>query len=451
MTDKVTVAEIRLWGSLVGYVSWNEQTGLASFEYDRGFVDKAPVEVSPIKLPKKNGVYSFPELARGTFHGLPGMLADSLPDKFGSALIDVWLSTKGRKPGSLNPIERLCYIGERGMGALEFKPVKYRGRLSDVPIEVEEMVKLASAALTNRAKLKENLKRKDKKGLKDALTNLLVVGTSAGGARAKCIIAYDEKSGVIRSGQLKTTEDFTYWLLKLDGVSNNRDRELVDPQGFGRIEYAYYLMAKDCGIEMSESRLLEENGRAHFMTKRFDRLAGGEKIHMQSLCALGHYDFNMAGAYSYEQALEVIRTVVKFDTKEALEQQFRRSIFNIIGRNQDDHTKNIAFLMDRLGNWKLSPAYDMAYSYNPTGEWTSRHQMCLNGKRDKFTLDDLIEFGTRADLKKRQATKIIKEIEGVFSNWYPYAEIAGVFQDHQVSISKSFRKFVTTQRLPSLA
>lgn len=439
MKDIVTLAEIHLWGSLVGYVSWNEETGLASFEYDQAFVDNAPVEVSPIKLPRKKGVYSFPELTKGTFHGLPGMLADSLPDKFGNALIDVWLSTKGRKSGSFSPVERLCYIGERGMGALEFKPAKYKGRMSDVPIEIEEMVKLASAVLTNKEKLKEKLKHKDEKKLKEALTNLLVVGTSAGGARAKCIIAYNEKSGEVRSGQLKTTKDFTYWLLKLDGVSNNRDKELIDPQGFGRIEYAYYLMAKDCAIEMSESRLLEENGRAHFMTKRFDRLEGGEKIHMQSLCAMGHYDFNMAGAYSYEQALEMIRTVVKSDTKEALEQQFRRTIFNVIGRNQDDHTKNIAFLMDRHGSWKLSPAYDMAYSYNPLGDWTSKHQMSLNGKRDDFKMEDLIEFGAKADLKKLQASKIIKEIEGIFSKWTDYAEKAGVFGDHQQSIFSSIR------------
>lgn len=232
------------------------------------------------------------------------------------------------------------------------------------------MVKLASEVLTDKEKLKENLKHKDAKKLKEALTNLLVVGTSAGGARAKCIIAYNEKTGEVRSGQLKTTKDFSYWLLKLDGASNNKDKELNDPQGYGRIEYAYYLMAKDCGIEMMESRLLEENGRAHFMTKRFDRKDGGEKIHMQSFCAMGHYDFNMSGAYSYEQVLQIKRLVVKSNTKEALEQQFRRVIFNIIGRNQDDHTKNIAFLMDKKGNWQLSPAYDMVYSYNPNGEWT---------------------------------------------------------------------------------
>ena len=440
MGEKVLLAKIYLWGSLVGFVSWNEETEIAIFEYSHDFMQNAPVELSPLKLPKRKNIYSFPELSKSTFYDLPGMLADSLPDKFGNALIDVWLSTKGRKADSFNPIERLCYIGERGMGALEFKPANYKGRTSDVPIEVQDMVKLASNILTNKEKLKANLKHKDDKKLKETLTNLLVVGSSAGGARAKCIIAYNEKTGEVRSGQLKTSQDFSYWLLKLDGVSNNKDKELNDPSGYGRIEYAYYLMAKDCGIEMMESQLYEENGRAHFMTKRFDRKNGGEKIHMQSLCALGHYDFNMAGSYSYEQALEMIQYIVKLNMREALEQQFRRAVFNIIGRNQDDHTKNIAFIMDKKGTWRLSPAFDMVYSYNPNGEWTSKHQMSLNGKRDGFTIDDLLEFAEKSNLKKSQALKILKKIEDVFSRWKVYAKESKVFKEHVGFISKNLRK-----------
>lgn len=441
MNDVVTLAEVHLWGSLIGYVSWNEEAEVASFEYDLTFVDYAPVQLSPLKLPRRKGVFVFPELAKGTYRGLPGMLADSLPDEFGNALIDVWLSLRGRRSGSFNPIERLCYIGERGMGALEFRPAKYRGRLSDVPIEIEDMVKLASLVLTDRKKLSENFLQKDEKKLKEALTNLLVVGASAGGARAKCNIAYNEKTGEVRSGQLKSAKEFTYWLLKLDGISSSKDGQLHEPQGYGRIEFAYYLMAKDCGIEMSESRLFEENGRAHFMTKRFDRLEEGNKLHMQSLCALGHYDFNMSGAYSYEQALQIIQTIVTTGTKEALEQQFRRAVFNIIGRNQDDHTKNISFLMDRTGTWRLSPAYDVVYSYNPKGEWTNKHQMSLNGKRDNFSLNDLIEFGEKADLKKIKAKKIISEIADVFANWIHYAKKANVFRTHQQSILNSIVKF----------
>lgn len=438
MIRKTILAKVYLWGSLIGHVAWNEEGEFASFEYDQKFLN-SPVEPAPLKMPKGKNVYSFRELEKVTFKGLPGMLSDSLPDKFGNALIDVWLLNQGRSVASFNPVERLCYIGERGMGALEFKPAKYKGRTSDVPIEIKDMVKLASDILTNRKKFTENLKHEDGKKLKESLTNLLIVGTSAGGARAKCIIAYDEKTGKVRSGQVKTSKEFSYWLLKLDGVSSNKDKELTDPKGFGRIEYAYYLMAKDCGIDMMECRLLEENGRAHFMTKRFDRTDGGDKIHMQSLCAMAHYDFNMAGAYSYEQVLQVIRDVVSVDVKSALEQQFIRTAFNIIGRNQDDHTKNIAFLMNKKGEWKLSPAFDVTYSYNPKGSWTSKHQMSLNGKRDDFLMNDLIVFAEQADLKKSQAKKIIHQILKVFSSWKKYAHDATVRKDHVMEVKKHLR------------
>ncbi|MBC7539290.1 MAG: type II toxin-antitoxin system HipA family toxin, partial [Bacteriovorax sp.] len=429
MINKTTLAEVYMWGTLIGFISWDEEGEFSSFEYEQDFLH-APVEPSPLMMPKRKGVFSFRELSKESYKGLPGMLSDSLPDKFGNALIDVWLAVKGRKAGSFNPVERLCYIGERGMGALEFKPTKYKGRNNDVPIDIKDMVELASQILTDREKFEENLKHEDGKKLNEALTNLLVIGTSAGGARAKCLIAFNENTGEVRSGQIKTISNFTYWLLKLDGVSNNKDKELKDPKGFGRIEYAYHLMAKDCGIEMSDCRLLHENERAHFMTKRFDRTDGGEKLHMQSLCAMGHYDFNMAGAYSYEQALQVIRDVVTKNTKQVLEQQFRRTIFNIIGRNQDDHTKNIAFLMNKKGEWSLSPAFDVTYSFNPQGKWTNKHQMSLNGKRDGFTMSDFFEFADKADLKKNQAKKIIEQIIEVLSHWEIYADIGEVSAEH---------------------
>lgn len=438
MNEKTILAKVYLWGSLIGHVAWDEEGELASFEYDKKFLNSS-VEPAPLKMPKGKSIYSFRELEKATFKGLPGMLSDSLPDKFGNALIDLWLVGTGRSAGSFNPVERLCYIGERGMGALEFKPAKYKGRKNDVPIEIKDMVELASNILTNREQFSANLKHKDGKKLKESLTNLLMVGTSAGGARAKCIIAYDEKTGEVRSGQVKTTKEYSYWLLKLDGVENNKDKELSDPKGFGRIEYAYYLMAKKCGINMMECRLLEENGRAHFMTKRFDRTDGGDKIHMQSLCAIAHYDFNRAGAHSYEQALQVIRDVVNVDVHLALEQQFIRTVFNIIGRNQDDHTKNIAFLMNKEGEWRLSPAYDVTYSYNPQGEWTSKHQMSLNGKRDEYIMNDLIEFGQKADLKKGKAVAIIEQIIEVILEWEKYAQTAGVFEKHIKEIKKYLR------------
>ncbi|PJZ43831.1 type II toxin-antitoxin system HipA family toxin [Leptospira brenneri] len=436
MNEPVTLAKVYLWGSLVGYVSWNEEGRFAAFEYDNEFLN-APVEPSPILMPKSRNVYSFRNLNIETYKGLPGMLADSLPDKFGNALIDVWLSTKGRDTKSFNPVERLCYIGERGMGALEFKPATYKLRSKDVPIEIAEMVKLASDILTNRKKFTSKLELSNQKKLKESLASLLAIGTSAGGARAKCIIAYNEKTGEVRSGQVKTTEEFSYWILKLDGIQNNKDKELKDPKGFGSIEYAYYLMALDCGIHMMESKLLEENGRHHFMTKRFDRNLGGGKLHMQSLCAIAHYDFNMAGAYSYEQVFDIIRKTIPENTRATLEQQFKRAIFNIISRNQDDHTKNIAFLMDQNGKWSLSPAFDMTYSYNPNGQWTSRHQMSINGKREKFTFEDLVEFGKKADLKKNQIKSIVEEIKERVSDWKGYANKANVHPSFQKEIQKN--------------
>ncbi|EOQ94730.1 HipA-like C-terminal domain protein [Leptospira wolbachii serovar Codice str. CDC] len=425
MSDPITLAKVYLWGSLVGYVSWNEEGRFASFEYDNEFLN-APVEPSPLLMPKSRTLYFFRNLNVDTFKGLPGMLADSLPDKFGNALIDVWLSKIGRDPKSFNPVERLCYIGERGMGALEFKPATYRLRTKNVSIEITEMVELASEILSNRKKFSTKLELTNQKKLNESLSSLLTIGTSAGGARAKCIIAYNEKTGEVRSGQVKTTEDFTYWILKLDGIRNNKDKELNDPKGFGCIEYVYYRMALDCGIQMMESKLLEENGRQHFMTKRFDRTNGGEKKHMQSLCALAHYDFNMAGAYSYEQTLDVIRKIILENTKPALEQQFRRAVFNVVSRNQDDHTKNIAFLMDQNGKWSLSPAFDMTYSFNPNGQWTNRHQMSINGKREKLGMDDFIELGKKADLKTIQIKSIVGQIKDIVSRWGNYANQTNV-------------------------
>ncbi len=438
MIKKINIAEVYLWGSLVGHVSWNEEAELGAFEYDSKFL-QAPVEPSPIKMPKNKSIYSFRDLNKNTFKGLPGMLSDSLPDKYGNALIDVWLATQGRASDSFNAVERLCYMGSRGMGALEFKPSRYYNNPNQAPIEVSEIVKLASEILTNSESFKENLLHRGEKKLKESLTNLLTIGTSAGGARAKCLIAFNEKTMEIRSGQVKTSKDFSYWLMKLDGVSNNRDKELNDPKGYGRIEYAYSLMAKACGIDMTECRLFEENGRSHFMTKRFDRKNGDEKIHMQTLCAMAHYDFNMTGAYSYEQALEVIRKVVTNHLPQALEQQFRRAVFNIIGRNQDDHTKNISFLMEKNGDWSLSPAYDISYSYNPNGRFTNKHQMSINGKRDGFTFEDLIDLGLKTDLKKAKCKKIVDEVKEVFLKWNSYAEIAKVPESHIEKVRNSLR------------
>ena len=354
-----TVAEVKLWGRTIGAVTLEAVNGVATFEYDRAFA-RSGVQVAPLMMPLGNRVYRFPDLPPRTFHGLPGMLADALPDKFGNALINAWLATQGRAPESFDAVERLCYTGPRGMGALEFVPVIGPAARGAKKIQVDALVKLASDVLSNRASLKNSFARKERA---QALGDILRVGTSAGGARAKAVIAWNARTNEVRSGQVAAGEGFDYWLLKFDGVANNRDKELNDPKGFGALEYAYYLMARAAGITMSECRLFEEHGRRHFMTRRFDRLPGGAKLHMQSLCAMAHYDFNNAGAYSYEQAMLVIRQLGLPAT--AVEEQFRRMVFNIVARNQDDHVKNIAFLMDKAGRWTLAPAYDITHSYNP--------------------------------------------------------------------------------------
>lgn len=418
------VAEVRLWGRTIGAVSLEEGEEVAAFEYDPSFAQSG-IEVSPLAMPLSRRVYRFPGLSRQTFYGLPGLLADSLPDKFGHVLIDAWLASQGRTPDSFNVIERLCYSGERGMGALEFAPPTGPRARQANRIQIDKLVELASAILTHRNNLQVYFDTDADEELKaQAMTDILRVGTSAGGARAKAVIAWNPATNEVRSGQIPAGDGFEYWLLKFDGVSGNRDKELEDPQGYGAIEYAYYRMARDCGIDISACRLFEENGRRHFMTRRFDRLAGGEKLHMQSLCALAHYDFNMAGAYSYEQALLVIRQLGL--PMAAIEEQFRRMVFNLVARNQDDHVKNIAFLMDKAGKWSLAPAFDVIYSYNPSGAWTASHQMTLNGKRDDFTLEDFKSCARAASMKRGRAEAIVDDVRQTVSRWKNYAEEAGV-------------------------
>ncbi|MCH8895966.1 MAG: type II toxin-antitoxin system HipA family toxin, partial [Proteobacteria bacterium] len=351
-----TVAEVKLWGRTIGAVSLADGGQVAAFEYDAAFADSG-IEISPITMPLSARIYSFADLSRETFYGLPGLLADSLPDKFGNALIDAWLATQGRQPDSFNAIERLCYTGARGMGALEFSPAIGPQALEANQVQIDRLVELATDVLTHRNDFGVSFAGA---GKEQALNDILRVGTSAGGARAKAVIAWNRSTNEVRSGQVPAGEGFEYWLLKFDGVKGNQDKELEDPQGYGVIEYAYWKMAGDCGITMSECRLFEENGRQHFMTRRFDRPAGGGKLHLQSLGALAHYDFNDAGAYAYEQALLVIRQLGL--PMRATEEQYRRMVFNVVARNQDDHVKNIAFLMDKAGNWSLAPAFAMTYS-----------------------------------------------------------------------------------------
>ena len=415
-----TVAEVLLWGSTIGAVSVDGPGGVAAFEYTAAF-RQSGIEVAPLMMPLAAQIYSFPQLARESFHGLPGMLADALPDKFGNAVIDAWLASQGRLPQEIDAVERLCYTGSRGIGALEFKPTRGPQARVSTPVKVDSLVALASEVLASRSGLRASFADPQRE---HALREILRVGASAGGARAKAVIAWNPTTNEVRSGQVKAPSGFEYWLMKFDGVSNNTDRDLADPNGFGAIEYAYSLMAKAAGIEMSECRLFEEGGRRHFMTKRFDRLENGDKLHMQSLAALAHLDFNDAAAHSYEQALAVIRRLGL--SMDAVEEQFRRMVFNVIARNQDDHVKNIAFLMDKRGQWSLAPAFDVMYAYNPSGAWTARHQMSLAGKRDDFTLDDLKAVAATASMKRGRAEAIAREVTSAIARWREFAAAAGV-------------------------
>ena len=436
----IETVRVQLWGSDIGAVSWLPDRGISVLQYTSAFASSG-IEVSPLMMPLRNDPYEFPTLAFESFRGLPGLLADSLPDKFGNALIDAWLSQEGRTAGSFTPVERLCYTGVRGMGALEFKP-----KLGDVAatsrkISIDALVALANRVLDERVALSGKLG-----GDEDArvIEDILRVGTSAGGARAKAVLAWNPATGDFRSGQVPASDGFEHWLLKFDGIHGNRDKELSDPQGFGRIEYAYYRMALAAGIDMNDCRLHEENGRAHFMTKRFDRRDDGDKLHMQSLSALLHYDFNLAGAYSYEQALLAIRRLGL--PREDMEQQIRRAYFNIVARNQDDHVKNIAFLMNRQGEWRLSPAFDVAYSYNPNGVWTGQHQMSLAGRRDQFTADDLIAFAATGDVKRGSAKRILSEVTTAVAHWDEFAREAGVTDDDVRRIGAQHRLTLTSNK-----
>lgn len=427
-----TVAEVRLWGRTIGAVSLEEGAHVAAFQYHPAFATSG-IQLAPLMMPLSSQVYQFPGLSQESFHGLPGLLADSLPDKFGNALIDAWLATQGRRPDTFDAIERLCYIGVRGMGALEFAPAAGPRLRGSTRINIDALVALASEVLTHRNSLQVSFAPGQ---AHEGLEEILRVGT-AGGARAKAIIAWNPKTNEVRSGQVKAPAGFGYWLLKFDGVSDNRDKELADPKGFTIIEYAYALMAAAAGIEMTECRLFEEGGRHHFMTRRFDRQEDGSKLHMQSLGALAHFDFNIAAVYGYEQAFDVMKRLGL--PMHALEQQFRRMLFNVVARNQDDHVKNIAFLMDKSGAWSLSPAFDVTYAYNPAGPWTRQHQMTINGKTDHFTRADFRACARVAGLKRGRDETILAEVLGTVENWSLYAAQAGVPDARRDQIASTLR------------
>jgi serine/threonine-protein kinase HipA len=369
-------------------------------------------------------VFSFPELRPGrgdvydTFKGLPGLIADMLPDKYGNQLIDAWLVRQGRPSGSMNPIEKLCFIGSRGMGALEFEPSSQSTQNTAKKIEVSSLVDISRKMLDQRLNFAADLSTGEEK----AMTDILRVGTSAGGARPKAVIAFNPKTGEIKSGQTKAPQGFEHWLIKLDGVS---DAQFGESSGYGRVEMAYHLMAKRAGIDMMDCQLLEENGRAHFMTKRYDRADSNTRHHVQTWCAMNHYDFNDMASFSYELLFETMRALHL--SYPMAEQMYRRMVFNVLSKNCDDHTKNFSFKLEKGGEWELSPAYDICYAYDPKSIWVSQHALSINGKRKAHQLEDFLTIAKSMNIKKGKS--LVEEIANVVGKWEEFANEAGVSKD----------------------
>ncbi len=429
----MTAAEVKIWGELAGAVVWDDTNRLGTFEFAPSF-KKQQWDLSPLKMPLGSSqmIFSFPELRKerfatyDTFRGLPGMLADVLPDRFGNQLINRWLAGMGRPQDSMNPVEMLLFLGSRGMGALEFEPSSLKENKNTFPLELESLVQIAKIMMDKRSMFQTNIIKYEEK----AVIDILKIGTSAGGARPKALIAYNEKNGEIRSGQTKAPEGFEHWLIKLDGVS---DVQVGESKGYGRVEMAYYLMAIDCGIEMMPSTLLEENNRAHFMTKRFDRIGRDTKHHIQTFCAMKHFDFNLVTSFSYEQLFQTMRELRL--SYEEIEQMYRRMVFNVLSRNCDDHTKNFSFMMEKGQGWKLAPAYDICHAYRPDSAWVSQHALSINHKRTNITREDLLLLAEAVNCRK--APSIINEINAVVTNWKKYASITGVQKKLREAIAKT--------------
>jgi serine/threonine-protein kinase HipA len=419
----MNTAFVKIWDTLAGAVAWDEDSGIASFEFDPGFI-RLNRDIAPLQMSIYSGkrIFNFPALrkkqdtALDTFKGLPGLLADVLPDKYGNALINIWLAQQGRPPDSMNPVEMLCFIGTRGMGALEFEPASLPENKRTFSIEIDSLVDIARQMLAKKELFVSNLHKDEEK----AMFEILKIGTSAGGARPKAVIAWNEKTGEVKSGQTNAPRGFEHWLIKLDGVS---DIQLGATKGYGRVEMAYYNMAIACGINMMPSRLLEENGRAHFMTKRFDREGGTEKHHIQSFCAMKHFDYNAVTSFSYEQLFQTMREL-KLTYPEA-EEMYRRMVFNVLARNCDDHTKNFSFRLKKEGNWELAPAYDICHAYSPQHKWVSQHALSINGKRTGITRNDLLAVANSVHIKK--AETLIDQINETVAHWKKFANEVHVF------------------------
>jgi serine/threonine-protein kinase HipA len=428
----ITTAYINIWKHRAGAIAWDDSTGVGSFEFEPSFL-KNNLDLAPLKMPvniPSGRIFSFPELrTNNSFRGLPGLLADMLPDRYGNALINAWLARHGRPQNSMNPVEILCFIGKRGMGAMEIEPAFPKGPDKAGKVEIDDLVRIAEDILSGRKEFSTSLPEDEEK----AMSDILKMGTSPAGARAKVLIAFNPATGEVRSGQADAPRGFSHWLLKFDGVT---DTQFGPGNGYGRVEMAYHLMAKDAGLEMTECRLLEENGRAHFMTQRFDRNPDNRKVHMQSFFAMQHFDFNDINSFAYEQLFETMRALgLPYPQAEQL---FRRMVFNVLARNCDDHTKNFAFLMTEDGKWRLSPAFDICHSYRPGSIWVSHQSLSVNGKRQNISRNDFLSVAKQMNIKK--APSIVSDINKIVSNWLEYAEQTKVTPDLRDSINKTLVK-----------
>lgn len=422
--SNINDVKVVLWGTVVGYLHQFENSTIG-FQYDSDFLSSG-IELSPIKMPLSNVTYTFSSLSEETFHGLPGLVADSLPDKFGTAVINRYLESFGRSGEELSVIEKLCYTGKRGMGALEYEPAQILP-ISSGEADIDALASLAEEILSNKKSLRISADN-------NLIANLMESGSSVGGARAKTLIAWNPNTNEVRSGQIETNPDFEYWLLKFGNIKNNSDKDISpDKPEYTKVEYAYYLMAKAAGIQMSDCRIHKENGVSHFMTKRFDR-KNGEKLHMQSLGALAHMDFNNPRTNSYEEAFAVMRKM-NLSYPEMVE-FFRRMVFNDYARNFDDHVKNISFLMDKTGTWTLAPAYDVTFSYNPGSIWVSSHQMLINGKSSDINKEDLYAVVLSAGIRKADAKRCIEQVREAVNNWMTFAQEAELSETYAKSIAE---------------
>ena len=417
----VDAVEVRAWGESVGAVALDPSTGFYAFEYFPSW----RANLAPGLMPTGGGPYVFPQLPVDTFHRLPALLADALPDDFGNALIDAWLATHGVPRASVTPLDRLAYMASRGMGALEFAPSRGPRHRKPSAVELSTLVEGARSLIDGEFA--------GDRETEAAIQGLIQVGTSAGGARAKAVIAWNRATGEIRSGQLPADPGFEYWLIKLDGLGS--DRELGASGTYGRIEYAYSLMARAAGIEMADCHLLEENGRAHFMTRRFDRGDNGAKVHSLTLCGLAQLDFRQRGTHDYAQLFQAADSLNLGSA--ARGEIFRRMVLNVLARNHDDHTKNHSFLLSGpTADWQLAPAYDVTYAYNPQGEWTYQHLMSVNGKFASIDTDDFLAVADRHQVPGARAA--IAQVSAAVDAWPDFAAQAGLAPQQAQEIAATF-------------